>query len=371
MLKLERTLLFGVTILLCLVGILFVYESSATESFKLSGDQFHFALTQLLGFGVGLAALAGAYLLPPKFYLKFPYVLYLGSLLLIGLCFWDGISPLIEGNRAIYGARRWIWVLGVSVQVTEITKFCLIVLYAYVLPKARSDLVFLAYLALPAALIVWQHDLGTLLVICMMCFGMYYLSGAKIKRLFLLGGGLFVAALAFVLIFGYRSSRLTCWFQPDSDPDGACYHVQQMQIAIGRGGLMGKGIGGSVQKYHYIPEASSDSIFAIIAEEVGFVGVTLILAAYMFFLYLIFRIARTAQVGESERLIGYGIFLLFLSQMFVNLGAISGLIPLTGLTLPFFSAGGTSLVISLYLVGVVLTLTRAEPSVRIKHRKYV
>jgi cell division protein FtsW len=192
-----------------------------------------------------------------------------------------------------------------------------------------------------------------------------------VKKIMILGGGLFTAALAFVLLFGYRSSRLTCWFNPLTDPDGACYHVQQMQIAIGRGGLMGKGIGGSVQKYHYIPEASSDSIFAIIAEEVGFVGVTLILAAYMFFLYLIFHIARSAPLSQSEKMIGYGIFLLFLSQMFVNLGAISGLIPLTGLTLPFFSAGGSSLVISLYLVGVVLALTRTVPSVRIKRKKYV
>jgi cell division protein FtsW len=371
MLRLEKTLLVGVSLLLCALGMFFIFESGVLASFRASGHQFSLVQNQLLGLAVGVVSLVIASKIKVEWYLRWPYFFYALALGLILLCFWDGIPPLLHGNEVINGARRWVWVMGISVQVAEIVKFCLIIFWAYLLPKVNNYQVFLVYLSAPTALILLQKDLGSLLVVLAISGGLYFLSGVAWRQIgWLLLGGV-AAVLVMIATAGYRSERVTCWLDPDFDPGDTCYHINQLMIAIGRGELMGEGISASRQKFAYVPEVSSDSIFAIVAEEVGFVGVSVILGLYMFFLYLIWRITQLANLSPSQKMVGYGIFLLFLMQTFMNLGAISGLIPLTGITLPFFSAGGSSLVISLFLVGVVLSLAQTAPTVRVRKRKYV
>jgi cell division protein FtsW len=371
MLKLEKNLLIIVTIVLCFLGILFVFESSALESFERDGTAFNLAGKQLIGFLLGILALIIAARFPLKFYLKSAYIFYFIALVLIGLCFWDGIPPALVGNVPVHGARRWIWLFGISVQVAEIVKFCLIVFLAYLFAKTKNYLIFLLYLSPIVLLVGLQKDLGSLLVIFAIGLGLYYLAGASLIKLLPLGLVILASVIILIIIEPFRLDRITSWLNPESDPQGTGLHILQLEIAIGRGELIGKGIGDSRQKYAYVPETSTDSIFAIIAEEIGFVGVSIIISLYLFFLYLIWRIVQFSHLNLSERLIGDGIFILFASQTFINLGGISGLIPFTGITLPFFSAGGSSLAISLFLVGVIISLSKTHSPFKYYQRKYV
>lgn len=357
MLQLERKLLVIVVTILSFLGVLFVYESSTVESFQLSGDDLHFVITQTLGLVVGIIACYLASKFNYHWYLKFPYLFYLLAIAVILLCFWSGIPSIIKGNVVVNGSRRWIWLFGVSIQVVEITKFSMIVFFTYLLEKSNQLKVFLLYLLPISALILLQKDLGSLLVILCLSIGLFFLSGAKARAFIPLGIGMIGAILLMIVLSPYRLKRLLTYLNPQEGTQNESYHLNQALIAIGRGGLTGKGVSGSIQKY-YLPEASSDSIFPIIAEEVGFIGVSVIFFLYLSFFYLLYRLIHLGSACESGKMIGYGILLTFLSQLFLNLGAISGLTPLTGITLPFLSAGGSSLVFSLFLVGVVLNLTK-------------
>ena len=299
--------------------------------------------------------------------------------ILVVLCFTLGsgseVSESALSSRGnVYGAYRWISVFGISVQVGEMVKFCLIVFYAYMVSKSTSLIHFLGYLALPAFLILKQHDFAALFIICACCFGMYYLAGASwrdIGRALLVGS---VALAAAVMFEPYRRERILTFLnlhEQESVADDKKWQIDNMILAIGRGGLFGQGLGQSQQKFGRVPVVNSDSIISIVAEEIGFLGVSVIFLAYMFFVYLIWRIVERAPLGKAEKLVGEGIFILFVSQIFINIAAVSGLIPLTGLTLPFMSAGGSSLVISLFLVGVIANLAGTAQPTTIRRKKYV
>lgn len=365
----QRLLLLLTTLVLSLLGLFFVFESSALESFKQDGTAFYFLKNQSIGLFVGLLALAAASFISVKLYLKFPYFFFILAIVLGALCFFPGFGNILVGNVVTNGARRWIYLFGFSIQVAEIMKFCFIIFFAYLFSKTTDWKVFLSYLAVPVGLLLLQKDLGSLLVILAIIFGLYLLAGADYKIFAKIIGAGLVAILLMIVLSPYRRERLFTFVNPSSDTQNTGYHVNQLKIGIGRGGLMGQGIGNSKQKFSYIPFASSDSIFAIISEEVGFFGVSFILLGYAFFLFLIWSIINDAPRSAPEKLVGFGIFLLFVSQVFINLGAISGITPLTGITLPFFSAGGSSLVISLFLVGVVISLSRQPITKNINRRK--
>ncbi len=365
----QRLLLILTTLVLSLLGLFFVFESSALESFKQDGTAFYFLKNQSVGFFVGLLALAGAAFIPVKFYLKLPYFFFILAIVLGVLCFFPGFGNVLVGNVVTNGARRWIYVFGFSIQVAEIMKFCFIIFFAYLFSKTTNWKVFLGYLAVPVGLLLLQKDLGSLLVMLAIIFGLYLLAGVDYKIFSKIIGAGLVAILLMIVLSPYRRERLLTFLSPSSDTQNTGYHVNQLKIGIGRGGLMGQGIGNSKQKFAYIPFASSDSIFAIISEEVGFFGVSFILLLYAFFLFIIWSIINEAPITAPEKLVGFGIFILFVSQVFINLGAISGITPLTGITLPFFSAGGSSLVISLFFVGVIISLSRQSSAKKVNKRK--
>ena len=371
-LEIQRLLLLFTTVVLSLLGLFFVFESSALESFKLDGTAFYFLKNQSIGFFVGLLALTIAMFIPVKLYLRFPYFFFIFAIILGGLCFFPGFGKILVGNVVTNGARRWIYLFGFSIQVAEVMKFCFIIFFAHLFSQTTNWKVFLLYLAAPVGLLLLQKDLGSLLVMLAIIFGLYLLAGVD-YRVFakIIGGGL-VAILLMIILSPYRRERLLTFLRPSSDTQDTGYHVNQLKIGIGRGGLMGQGIGNSKQKFAYIPFASSDSIFSIISEEVGFFGVSFIFSLFAFFLFLIWSIVNQTELPASEKLVGFGIFILFVSQIFINLGAISGITPLTGITLPFFSAGGSSLVISLFLVGVIMSFTRQNSlSGQKKRKRYV
>lgn len=368
-LEIQRLLLLFTTLVLSLLGLFFVFESSALESFKLDGTAFYFLKNQSIGFFVGLLALTVATFIPVKLYLRFPYFFFILAIILGGLCFFPGFGKVLVGNVVTNGARRWIYLFGFSIQVAEIMKFCFIIFFAHLFSQTTNWKVFLLYLIAPVGLLLLQKDLGSLLVMLAIIFGLYLLAGVD-YRVFakIIGGGL-VAILLMIIFSPYRRERLLTFLNPSNDTQDTGYHVNQLKIGIGRGGLMGQGIGNSKQKFAYIPFASSDSIFSIISEEVGFFGVSFIFSLFAFFAFLVWSIVDQTELSVAEKLVGFGIFILFVSQIFINLGAISGITPLTGITLPFFSAGGSSLVISLFLVGVIMSFTRENSLLKQKKRK--
>jgi cell division protein FtsW len=188
--------------------------------------------------------------------------------------------------------------------------------------------------------------------------GIYFLAGAKMDFLIkLLIGGAIVLSLA-VIVSPYRLKRVTTFLNPEADPLGASFHIHQITLALGNGGWFGRGLGQSRQKFSYIPEASTDSIFAIVAEEVGFIGSFFLLSLFAGYLWLSYRIWRQLEKGSFAYLLAGGIMIWIGIQICLNLAAIVALVPLTGIPLPFFSYGGTALVMVLFGTGILLGIGR-------------
>jgi len=197
-----------------------------------------------------------------------------------------------------------------------------------------------------------------LLILLWIVFGMFYLAGGNLRFLTIIGSlglGLLVVA---ILLSPYRLQRLTTYLDPSKDPLGSSFHIRQITLALGHGGWFGVGIGNSQQKHAYIPEASSDSIFAIVAEEVGFIGGSIILLILFFYAYLIYRLALSFPDKSFAQMFVFGVFLWLGGQTLLNIAAVVALVPLTGLPLPFFSYGGTSLLMILTTIGILLSAAR-------------
>jgi len=189
---------------------------------------------------------------------------------------------------------------------------------------------------------------------------MFFLAGGNLG--FLAGiGSLGIGLLVVAILFSpYRFQRLTTYLDPSKDPLGSGFHIRQITLALGQGGWFGVGIGNSQQKHAYIPEASSDSIFAIVAEEVGFIGSCFVLLLMFAFLFLIYKVANTFPEKSFEQLLVYGIFLWFGGQILLNVSAVVALVPLTGLPLPFFSYGGTSLLMTFISIGLIMAASKSQ-----------
>jgi cell division protein FtsW len=216
---------------------------------------------------------------------------------------------------------------------------------------------FLAILLLIGFLIIKQPDTGTLGLICFIAMSIFFAAGAHVKHIFGLIGLGFASIAVLILLAPYRLARMTVFLNPDHDPAGAGYQVSQALLAVGSGGLLGAGLGQSRQKFNYLPEPVTDSIFAVLAEEFGFMGTTVLVCL---FLYLAWRGLRIAQGAPDMfgRLIVVGVVSWITIQAFINISAIIGLIPLTGIPLPLISYGGTSLAVILASIGIVLNISK-------------
>jgi len=206
-------------------------------------------------------------------------------------------------------------------------------------------------------LILLQPDMGAAIIIFFLSIAMYFISDQNLTDLFLM---LPIAAVGFIgLVFAapYRLARLTAFMSPDKDPLGVGFHINQILISLSEGGIAGRGFGASRQKYLFLPEAHTDSIFAIIGEELGFIGTMLILFFYVVLLYKIYQIYNIAG-DKFGKLLAGGIFSFFALQILVNLGGMVNLMPLTGVTLPFLSYGGSSMITSFALVGIAINIAK-------------
>lgn len=348
----QWALLLLLVLLLSAIGTLFVFEASTAESYATFGTQYHFLEQHLIGLGLGLVAMVAGFALPSKFWIQMGPALFIGGLVLVLLTLVPGIGLDLNG------ARRWISIGGLRFQSVEFLKFGLIAYYAAWMQKHQKIGPFLFLTAIPAVLVMLQPDLGSLLLLAAIAVSMFFLAGGNIKHFLLLGVVGIPLVLVAIVTSPYRMRRLTTFLNPESDPLGASFHIRQITLALGRGGLWGQGIGNSNQKYSYIPEASTDSIFAIIAEEVGFIGAMGIIVLLFFFLYTAYKTVKNSEASSAEKLLGMGIVFWIGLQVLLNLSAVVALIPLTGMPLPFFSYGRSSQVMLLFASGILIRLGR-------------
>ncbi|RJQ31634.1 cell division protein FtsW [Candidatus Parcubacteria bacterium] len=263
------------------------------------------------------------------------------------------------------GASRWISVGPLFFQPSEFLKLALVIYSAAWISSKRRKITdfksgflpFAGVLALAGFLLVLQRDLGTLGVMISTSVALFFLGKGKMKHFLLILGVMALAFAALVYFEPYRMSRVTVFLNPSHDPQGAGYQLRQSLIAIGSGGITGKGFGMSMQKFSYLPEPVSDSIFAVFSEEFGFFGSVGLIGLLVFFLYRGFAIAIRSP-DDFGKLLGAGIVLLIVIQSFINISAMIGIFPLTGVPLVFVSKGGSSLVAALAASGVLLNISK-------------
>jgi cell division protein FtsW len=354
----DKTFLFT-TVVIVIAGF-FIFLSASLGLLARHGQSFtSAAFTQIfLGLFLGSIALAVLSCIPYRHYR--PYALHLLVFVTI-----VALSVFIPHLGFSYnGARRWIH-LGVSFQPSEFFKIGVIVYFAAYLANHRERLSQLKYgflpllgmLALIAVVLLTEPDTGTFLVLVGAVVAMYLAAGAPWRDLLLL---ILLAAVAFgglALWRPYVMDRFTTFLDPASDPLGSGYQIQQSLIAVGSGQLIGRGFGQSIQKFNFLPEPTGDSIFSVFAEEFGFVGGDLLIVMYAFMSLRGLRIASRSPDLFGGLLV-VGIVILIISQSFINIGAMLGVLPLTGVPLVFISHGGTALFFALAEIGIVLNVSR-------------
>lgn len=348
------------TAILFVGGLFILGSASMMLSYKNLGSVTGYALRQLLiGGGAGMVGMYATSRIPYRTWRTCALPLLLLSFVCLGLLF----VPQLKVSFG--GATRWLQLGPLNFQPSELLKLTFVMYLASWLDSRRREVGSVSYGMIPFALMVsvvavfliMQPDIGTLFVIVMTAGLLYLLGGGKTSQavvLCLLGIGVFYLVIQ---LASYRLSRLLVFLNPGSDPQGLGYQINQAFIAIGSGGFWGLGFGRSVQKYQYLPEPMGDSIFAIFAEEMGFFGVTLLIACFFLFFLKSLHIAKRAP-DVFGKLLAAGIAAGIMSQAFINMAAISGLMPLTGIPLPFISYGGTSLAITLAGVGILLNISR-------------
>jgi len=313
----------------------------------------------VLGLGLGLVGMYFCYKIHYKFWRKYSFFLFLISILLTAAVF----IPYLGWSHG--GAQRWIQIGGFSFQPVEFLKFGFVIYFAAWLSWAKNRvqnfrfgiLPFAIMLAIIALILFKQPDTKSFILIGVTGISMLFISGVPMKYIF--GIGTLVALVLGSLVFftPYLQERVKTFLNPSIDPRGSSYQIQQSLIAIGSGGMFGRGFGQSIQKFSYLPEPQGDSIFAVFAEELGFVGATSIILLYLLFVLRGFRIANNSP-DLFSRLLVSGIVILVVVQLFMHIASVTGVFPLTGVPLPFMSHGGTSLLIYLSAMGIVLNVSR-------------
>jgi cell division protein FtsW len=342
-------------IFLTLFGILMIFESSNVTAFREFGDKYKFVKDQFANFSIGIIGMCMLFFISYKKYYQWSFWLMLLTIFFLIAVFIPGI-----GVKAL-GARRWLDLKFLNFQPSELTKLVLIFyLSAWFSAKEKGRLFpFLLLMSLIVGLVVLQPDLGTAVIIIGIAFILYFLAGASLWQFMLLIPAAVIAIVLLAYTSPYRFQRLTTFLNPNIDPLGSSYHIRQILISLGSGGMFGIGIGASRQKYQFLPEATTDSIFAIIGEEFGFIGSLVFIFVYLFFLFRIFKAVKHIS-DKFGFLLGSGIFSLFAVQTAINLGAVVALLPLTGIPLPFISYGGSNLIISFLSIGIMLNLSKTS-----------
>ena len=342
------------------VGLVVVYAISPGMSRQSGVSESYYISKQFIAIVLGIAAFV--------FLSRVPYTLWRRAVMpLVVVSLLSAIGVMIFGDR-INGAYRWIQVGGVSFQPAELIKFTLLVGIADLLAKRKAagqlgdqrltiQPLLMALAAVGIAVGVLQSDFGSTTVMVAMMIAMMFIAGVPFARLAKLGVIIVIGMAILILPSDYRRGRVATFFNPAADCQNTGYQSCQALIAVGSGGMFGLGLARSVQAYGYLPEAANDSIFAILAEKFGFFGVALIIGAYALLFSRLTKVIERAP-DDFSRLLVTGILAWFSVQAFINIGAMIGLLPLKGITLPFISYGGTSLLFVTGALGLAFQVSR-------------
>lgn len=344
--------LFIIALLLTFIGIIAVGGASAPQALNVFGDKFHFLKDQAIWALVGFSALLVASKVNYKIWEKFATPFFIITLLLL-------IAVLVPGvGSKFLGARRWITLGPIPFQPSELAKFGLILYLARFISRRTPSVWYFIPVLMVSVLVMLEPDLGTTLIIVFAGMAQIFISGINLFHF----GGLGILGIIGVFLLTitskYRKERLLTYFESAQDPLGNSYHIRQVLLGLGSGGILGVGLGQSRQKYLFLPEAANDSIFAVIAEEVGFVGSFILLFLFAFYLYRALKISKSAP-DKFSQVLALGISAWIGGQIVVNIGAMTALVPLTGIPLPFISYGGSSLVMVLFATGILLNISRS------------
>lgn len=351
-------LLFAVLTLLA-IGIVMVFSASMVRSVSFYGHPYHFLVRQLIWAGLGLCAMFFLMNYDCWRYRQYIVWVYAFSLILLVLVLIPGIGQVRND------ARRWLGVSSLAIQPAEIAKFTTVLFLADSLARRwqkMGDLIkglgpYLVLLGITSVLVLAEPDLGTAVAIAASAAVVIFAGGAKIWHIILLGL-MAIPVLGWAIMSKeYRLNRFLAFLHPWDDPVGDGYQIIQALYALGTGGPFGTGIGYSRQKWFYLPEPHTDFIFAVLGEEMGFVGTSLVLLLFFIIAWRGFRAAMSAP-DRFSCLLATGLTSLIVMQALVNIGVVTGSLPITGIPLPFISSGGSSLVISLASAGVLLNISR-------------
>lgn len=346
------------TLLLTALGLVMIYSSSFARALYETGDSAYYFKRQLVFSLIGAAELLAVSRVRPELLKKLAFPVLGISIVFLMLVFVPGIG------QSENGATRWIR-LGISFQPSEIAKLGVILSYAALIAAFQEKMEtfrygiapFAAILAVIVVLLRLEPHNSAIVIIACTAGAMLFLGGVR-YRWFILGGGVMLLGLAVILgAGGYEASRISAWRDPFSDPADSGYQIIQSLYAIGSGGLLGLGFGQGRQKYLYLPEEHNDYIFAIVCEELGLAGALAILLLYALLILRGYWIAMHVR-DRFLSLTVAGITTLTALQVFFNIGVVTNLLPSTGISLPFFSYGGTALLIQLGEMGIILSASR-------------
>lgn len=340
-------------ILISIFGIFMIYNASSVIAYRDFHDKYHYFNDQIMWIFFGFVVLIVLSYLDYHIYYNFALPLLVIAIIFLLAVFIPGI-----GVYAL-GAHRWINLKFIILQPAEFVKLSLAIYLAAWFSKKESGrlLAFSLLIGLVFLLIMLQPDMGTGSVVLFEALVVYYLSGAELLHFFSIIPAIIVAGIGLIILSPYRAARLTSFFNAHQSLENTSYHVKQILIALGSGGLLGVGLGNSLQKYEYLPENVTDSIFAIIAEELGFFGSAILIIIFLLIIWRGFNIAVKAKDNFGKLLAGAIISFIGL-QIIINLAAMTTLIPLTGIPLPFISYGGSALIVDLSAIGILLNISK-------------
>ncbi|WP_082233026.1 putative lipid II flippase FtsW [Halobacillus massiliensis] len=350
-------LLIGTVLFLALFGTLMVYSASFVKGTMDYGSASFFFKRQMVSLLIGIILMGMAAFFPYKLYGKLTRFMILTSIVLL-------LAVLIFGVER-NNSQRWLSLGPIMIQPTEIIKLMMIIYFASFYAKrqrwihsfGKGVVPPLVILGMVFLLVLQQPDLGTASAILIPCGFILLCSGAKFKHILLLGGTAAAGVAYFAVSESYRMDRLLSFQNPFANPTGEGYQLVGSYRAIASGGLLGRGLGNSTEKLGFLPEAHTDFIMAIILEELGLLGLLVVIGAYMIIMYQGVQIAFKTD-DMFGKLLAIGLTFQIMLQVIFNLGAVSGLLPITGIPLPFLSYGGSSLIIMLLSIGVLANISQ-------------
>ncbi|NQV06020.1 putative lipid II flippase FtsW [bacterium] len=351
-------------VLLAVVGLGSILSASSAPAWLETGDGLYYFKRQAIWMGAGAMGLLVAALMPPRWWRKLSFPMLGVTLILLAVV-------KVAGTEA-YGATRWLFIGPLSIQPSEMAKLATILALATVVSRSEDQMTRFRDLMLPVALtaglaagfVLAQPDLGTTVIIGAGAFAVLFASAAPMRHVIAGGAMAAAAGLVFARIEPYRWARVTSFLDLQSDPLGSGYQAVQSLVALGTGGMFGVGLGASRARWFFLPNAHTDFIFAIIGEETGLAGSLTIVVLFMVLTAAGIAVAAHAS-DRFGRLVAIGITTWLVTQALVNIGGVTGILPITGVPLPFVSFGGNALLTEMIAIGILISIVRQPPATEV------